>query len=110
MRGSKGRAFCPHCGYVLGSEVGSFCPSCGVAVRWAPDNSVELRVTGEADEVKSVAGHLVANLPPVVTVEHEVDLSPVGRDRWAKVGRVWAFAIGLATVVGGVAAVLALIH
>jgi hypothetical protein len=84
-------------------------PQVRVQIRWRPDGIVELHAQGEAKAVMLAASHFAASLAPrVETVEHDVGLSLEKQDRWAKAGKAWVFIIGLATVAGGVAAVLAL--
>lgn len=79
-------------------------------MRWGTDNSVELRVTGAADEVESVTRSLAAELgQSTVAVGNAAEPFIRTPDRWARSRRAWAFAIGFATLVGGVAAVLALV-
>ena len=100
--------FCTGCGHII-LDGERFCGSCGASVRWGADDSVELRVTGAADEVESVTRRLVAELSPsLLAAESAADPSPDAEDRWSKSRKVWAFAIGLTTIVGGVATVLAL--
>jgi DnaJ-class molecular chaperone len=53
---------CPYC---YGKGVGpdqTTCKACGATIRWHPDNSVEVNVTGVADEVGSVTQLLAAGL------------------------------------------------
>jgi hypothetical protein len=66
-------------------------------------------VTGSAPEVESVTLRLAAELAHIaaktrILADH---LSEV-EGRWSRSRKAWAFAIGLATVVGGIATVLAL--
>jgi hypothetical protein len=62
-----------------------------------------------ANEVQSVTRQLSAELAPSGTTAGNVaEVTPEVRERWAKSRKAWAFIIGLATVAGGVAAVLAL--
>jgi hypothetical protein len=80
-------------------------------VRWRPDNSVELNVTGKADEVASVTRRMVEQLAPSpARPEATITQASPSRSKkwWSWSLKAWAFAIGLATVAGGVAAVLAL--
>jgi hypothetical protein len=79
-------------------------------VRWHPDDSFELHVTGVADEVESVTRHLAeglasSRLPADKNAAHHSDVQA----RWTRSRKAWAFAVGLATIVGGAAAVLALV-
>lgn len=87
------------------------CP-CGTRVFLRPDNSVELHVTGVAAEVESVTRRLAAELKPVVAGTGDISQHPSraakASERWSRSRKVWAFAIGLTTIVGGIAAVLAL--
>ena len=81
-------------------------------VRWGTDSSLELHVTGVADEVESVTRRLAAELTPTTAKAGEAADSPPPaekvKERWVRSRKVWAFAIGLTTIVGGIAAVLAL--
>ena len=84
-------------------------PSCGARVRWNRDKSVELYVTGIADEVESVTRRLVDGLGHSrMTPPRGVEVSADAVARWPRSRKTWAFIVGLATVAGGVAAVLAL--
>lgn len=86
------------------------CPYCAARVRWAPDESVELNVSGTvADEVESLTRQLSAELVPSHVTTETPKVIPNAQARWAKSRKAWAFAIGLATIAGGVAAVLALV-
>jgi len=46
--------------------------------------------------------------PTAVRTESVASVSPEGKEHWARSRKVWALAIGFTTIVGGVAAVLAL--
>ena len=66
-------------------------------MRWGTDNSVELHITGAADEVESVTSRLTAELASSgVTAGNAAELSPDVLDRWGRSRRAWAFAIGRA--------------
>jgi hypothetical protein len=80
------------------------------ALRWNSDNSVELQVTGAADEVESVTQRLAAGLGRSQTTPAEgSEASTDVKSWWTRSRKAWAFTVGLATVVGAVAAVLALV-
>lgn len=79
-------------------------------MRWDADNSVELHVTGVPDEVESVTRRLAAGLAlSRVTPEKAAEPAPAASGHWARLRWTWAFAIGLTTIAGGIAAVLALV-
>lgn len=108
---------CPNCHGSGISPDSTRCAVCGATLRWQPDKSLELRVTGVADEVASVTQRLAAELAPTavgtesvatVSTEGVASVSTEGKEHWAKSRKVWAFAIGFTTIVGGIAAVLAL--
>lgn len=110
-----GGLVCPHCGERRVISVFSgrhICLSrrCMATLRWSPGRSVELHVAGtKADEVESVARGLAAALAPSVLMTGDTGESALDvEEHWGKSGKAWAFAIGLATIVGGVAAVIAL--
>jgi hypothetical protein len=78
-------------------------------VSWSQDKLLELQVTGVADEVESVTRRLAAELAPKTEAATEADSNLAERkERWVRSRKAWAFAIGLTTIAGGVAAVLAL--
>jgi hypothetical protein len=82
---------------------------CGATVYFRPDSSVELHVTGVAAEVESVTRRLTADIKPTaVKAGNAVKVPPETTERWVRSRKVWAFAIGLTTIIGGIAAVLAL--
>jgi hypothetical protein len=99
---------CPSCGIGGTSADDPFCAMCGARVLWHPDSSVELHVTGTAAEVESVTRRLTADLAPALFTRTAVQSPPKAKERWARSRKAWAFAIGLTTIAGGVAAVLAL--
>jgi hypothetical protein len=106
----------PHCGGLGYSALGksSFrvrCPRCSATVRWIDDNSVELNVSGAAaSEVELVTRHLPTELAlSRGTVGGVTEVISEARERWSKSRKAWTFVIGLATIAGGVAAVLALV-
>lgn len=108
---------CPSCHGTGISPDSTRCTRCGATLRWQPDKSLELHVTGVADEVASVTERLAAELTPTavrtesiasVPPEGVASVSPEGKEHWARSRKIWAFAIGFTTIVGGVAAVLAL--
>lgn len=101
--------FCPYCYTPIGAS-DEFCPACKTKVRFRPDHSVELHVTGAADEVESVTRRLTAGLAPTrVTAGKGAEHPSDAPARWTRSRRAWAFVIGLSTVLGAVAAVLALV-
>jgi hypothetical protein len=100
---------CPYCHGMGVSPAQTTCKACGATIRWHPDNSVEVNVTGVADEVGPVTQLLAEGLtsfraPP----KQDAEGSPKAQTKWTRTRTTWAFVIGLATVAGGVAAVLAL--
>lgn len=108
-RKSRPRGFCLGCCWEGELLDGDRCPLCYARVRRLPDNSVELRVTGMANEVESVSARLMAELLPAqVKPENVTEVSERTVQRWARSRKAWALAIGLTTIAGGVAAVLAL--
>jgi len=79
-------------------------------VRWRGADSVELYVTGVADQVESVTRHLAAGLASSrASADKDAAHLPGVQARWIRSRKAWAFIVGLATVVGAVAAVLALV-
>jgi hypothetical protein len=107
--------YCPFCygaGVIVRPDGVRQCMNCSAIVRLKPDNSIELHVTGVAAEVESVTRGLTAKLKPeaVGTVSAVQDPSQAAKavERWSRSRKAWAFAIGLTTIVGGIAAVLAL--
>jgi hypothetical protein len=84
-------------------------PTCRARVTWNNDKSVELYVVGIADEVESVTRRLVSGLRQSRTAAPEdVEDSTGVAAGWPRSRKAWAFVVGLATVAGGAAAVLAL--
>ena len=53
------------------------CAVCGATLRWQPDKSLELHVTGVADEVASVTQRLAAELAPTAVGTESPAPSPV---------------------------------
>jgi hypothetical protein len=100
---------CPDC-HTVNSSGEVSCGACHASIRWHPDRTVELYVTGVADEVESVTQRLAADLTSSrATSRLGADASHEAQSRWERSGKIWAFIIGLATVVGGIAALLALV-
>jgi hypothetical protein len=100
---------CPYCYTVLRAG-DDRCLACRARVSWRTDDSVELHVTGVADEVESVTRRLAAGLAPSRETTGKVAERPSStQDRWTRSRKAWAFTIGLATVVGALAAVLTLV-
>ena len=67
-------------------------------------------MTGVADEVGSVTQLLAAGLTSSrAPSKQDAEGPPKAQDRWTRTRTTWTFVIGLATVAGGVAAVLALL-
>src|ERR1700722_13697067 len=105
------RSLCPQCCRPVRRR-NRFCPDprCGARIRWDADDSVELHVTGVADEVESVTRLLAAGLASSRVRADKSASHQLGvQARWMRSRKAWAFAVGLATVVGAVAAVLALV-
>ena len=100
---------CPYC-YTVNSGDALSCLACRASIRWSPDTSVELHVTGVADEVESVTQRLAADLMSSrATSRLGTEATHEAQSRWDRSRKIWAFIIGLATVVAGIAAVLALV-
>jgi hypothetical protein len=90
--------FCGQCGVLLAKD-GRFCSSCG-----AP---VEIYVQVRPDEVESVTGRLQRALSE--PAREEAGNSDDAHAWWTRSRKAWAFTVGLATVVGAVTTVLALV-
>jgi len=70
-------------------------------------------VTSEAADVESVMRGLVAEMrafaPPAPSEEGRNQVGEEPHSWWTMPRKVWAFTVGLATIIGAVAAVLALV-
>jgi hypothetical protein len=75
-----------------------------------PDSTVELHVSGaSSDEVESVTRRLSAEVTrKAATTQTDSSVLSQTKERWVRSRKAWAFAIGITTIAGGVAAVLAL--
>jgi hypothetical protein len=84
------------------------CLDCGATVWFRPE-VVEVSATGHPDDVASVLSAIsnaVGAVIPQKPAKGEADKP----EKWTKARKSWAFAIGLATIVGGIAAVIALLQ
>jgi hypothetical protein len=100
--------FCAACGARL-SYGDAYCDSCGTQVTWT-GVSPTLIVTGsKAEEVEAITRNLAAVLGPAPRVQKaEGDQADKPKKWWATAKAAWALAIGLATIIGGICAVIAL--
>jgi hypothetical protein len=110
--------FCGQCGVFLAKD-DRFCSHCGGQVHWDPDsrcggqvhsdpdNSFVIYMKVPSDGIKSVTWHLERARPQAAP--ERASNSVGAHARWSKSRKVWAFTVGLATVVGAVTAVLTLV-
>ena len=100
---------CKLCG-IVGEPGSKRCACCGARLRWDTDDSLELTVTGAvAEEVETVTRHILSELVSGRSLpQSRVQVEEKKRGWWTKSKAAWAFVIGLATVLGAAATVMAL--
>jgi len=84
------------------------CLACG-AILWFRPDVVKVSATGHPDDVASVLA-TVSSAVGAFAVKEPERHEAVKPEKWTKAKKTWAFVIGLATIVGGISAVIALLQ